>query len=356
MKDINLISSTKFTHGEKEYPEIDMFYCEKTVSVEKGLTELNFSLIRMGFGVNFTVDGLTNGKLNIIMGDDTTVLNSATTNASSIRLFKVPTGDLSTVFKAYSGYADSIPVNVQWVGTNGTILNTFGIFNFARNYSKTINIQLNTANLKFGFEDWVNVVTDMDGNIYHTITIGTQVWMVENLRVTKYNDGVSIPNVTSGYDWGGLTTPAYCWYDNHLANKNSYGAMYNWHAVNSNKLAPQGWHIPSNDEWAVLTDYLGGLSASSNKLKESGSWHWGELNTGATNESKFTALPGGYRSFSDGVFFSKGSNCSFWSSTANNDLEAWSRAITLYDANDSHDVQVVSNLKNYGISVRCIKD
>ncbi len=306
--------------------------------------------------MNFTVDGLTNGKLNIIIGNDTTVMNSATANVSSIRLFKVTTGDLSTVFNAYATYADTIPVKVQWVSTNGTILNTLGMFNFARNYSKTINIQLNTSNLKFGFEDWSSIVADIDGNVYHTITIGTQVWMVENLRVTKYNDGVSIPIVTSGSSWGSLTTPAYCWCDNDIANKNTYGALYNWYAVNSNKLAPQGWHVSSNDEWTVLTNYLGGLSASTIKLKEAGSLHWNSLNTDATNESKFTAVPGGYRRFSDGAYISKGSNSSFWCSTANNDLEAWSRGIVLFNTVDSRDVQVVSNKKNYGLSVRCVKD
>jgi uncharacterized protein (TIGR02145 family) len=195
-------------------------------------------------------------------------------------------------------------------------------------------------------------VSDIDGNVYNIVTIGTQVWMAENLKVTKYNDGVAIPNINNGYNWGYMVTPAYCWYNDDIANKNIYGALYNWYTVNSKKICPQGWHIPSNYEWTELTNYLGGLSASAIKLKEAGNLHWFTSNNIATNESKFTALPGGYRRYYDGAFFDMGSNCSFWSSTTNNDQEAWSRAITLSNSS----VQVVSNMKNYGISVRCIKN
>ncbi|MDD5186377.1 MAG: fibrobacter succinogenes major paralogous domain-containing protein, partial [Paludibacter sp.] len=198
-------------------------------------------------------------------------------------------------------------------------------------------------------------VTDIDGNTYHSVKIGTQIWMVENLKTTKYCDGNLIPNVTANYDWANLITPAYCWYNNDIQNKDSYGAMYNWYVVNSGKLCPKGWHIPSNAEWSILTDYLGGLSISAAKLREESNLHWIAFND-ATNESGFTALPGGYRRYYDGEFFSKGSNCTFWSSGSNSNSEAWTRAMTLYDTTDLHDVQVISNNKNYGISVRCIKD
>lgn len=193
-------------------------------------------------------------------------------------------------------------------------------------------------------------VTDIDGNVYTTVTIGNQVWMVENLKVTKYNDGNAIPNINYGYDWGYMNTPAYCWYNNDIVNKNIYGALYNWHAINTNKLCPQGWHVPSNSEWTELTTYLGGLTSATTKLKEAGNLNW--ISNTATNESKFTAVPGGYRRYSDGTFFNLGSNCSFWSSSSNNTQDAWSRAITLSNT----DVQVISNHKSYGISVRCIKN
>ena len=101
-------------------------------------------------------------------------------------------------------------------------------------------------------------VTDIDGNVYHLITIGTQVWLVENLKTTRYNDGAPIPLVTDSAAWSLLTTPGYCWYNNDIANKNPNGALYNWFAVNTGKLAPTGWHVPTDAEWTILTTFLGG--------------------------------------------------------------------------------------------------
>jgi uncharacterized protein (TIGR02145 family) len=139
-----------------------------------------------------------------------------------------------------------------------------------------------------------NTVTDIDGNIYHTVTIGTQVWMVENLKTTKYRNGDPIPNVT-GNAWAALTTGAYCWYNNDAATyKATYGALYNWYAVaDSRNIAPTGWHVPTDAEWTTLTTFLGGESVAGGKLKETGTNHWTSPNTGATNETGFTALPGG---------------------------------------------------------------
>lgn len=149
LKDINLMSSFKLTKTQvKDFPEIDVFYCEKMIKVEKGLTNIDFNLLRMGFGVNYTVDGLTNGQLNIIMGNDTTILNNSSPTASSIRLFNVSMGDIATIFNNANTYADSILLKVQWVGSNGTKLNLEGKFKFTRNNQKTINIQLNTNVVK----------------------------------------------------------------------------------------------------------------------------------------------------------------------------------------------------------------
>jgi uncharacterized protein (TIGR02145 family) len=196
-------------------------------------------------------------------------------------------------------------------------------------------------------------VVDADSNTYNTVIIGTQVWMAENLKVTKFNDGEDIPLVPECDSWAYLTTPGYCWYNNDTLNKNPYGAMYNWYVVSTDKLCPVGWHVPTNDDWTVLTGHLGGLSAAAGKLKEAGYTHWNSPNEDATNESKFTFLPGGYRRFSDGAFFSLRNNGTYWSSTSNDFITAWSRAIVNYSI---WDVQVIANNKNYGISVRCIKD
>jgi uncharacterized protein (TIGR02145 family) len=139
-----------------------------------------------------------------------------------------------------------------------------------------------------------NTVKDIDGNNYHTVTIGTQIWMVENLKTTRYRNGDPIPNKTDATEWGKLSTGAYCNYDNTVSNSNIYGKLYNWYAISdSRNIAPVGWHIPTSEEWTTLTEYL--KDDAVNKLKEVGTIHWGGSNTDATNETGFTALPGGGR-------------------------------------------------------------
>jgi uncharacterized protein (TIGR02145 family) len=194
-------------------------------------------------------------------------------------------------------------------------------------------------------------VTDIDGNIYHTVTIGTRVWMVENLKTTKYNDGTSIPLVTDGAAWSNLTNPGYCWYNNDAANKNTYGALYNWFTVNTGILAPTGWHIPSDAEWTTLTTYLGGESAAGSKLKETGTTHWQSPNTGATNETGFTALPGGTRGII-GAFGAIGSFGHWWGSTEGNTSNAWERSMKYSDSG----VGRYGVDKSNGFSVRCTRD
>ncbi len=195
------------------------------------------------------------------------------------------------------------------------------------------------------------IVTDIDGNSYKTVQIGTQVWMAENLKTTKYNNGTEIPLVTGGTEWGALTTPAYCWYNNDApTNKEIYGAFYNWYTINTGNLCPSGWHVPSDGEWTALTDYLGGESIAGGKLKETGTTHWTSPNTGATNESGFTALPGGHR-YWDGTFDVIGMSCSWWSSTGNAGY-GWMRDM---DYNLSS-IRGGGVYKNYGYSVRCLQD
>ncbi len=197
-----------------------------------------------------------------------------------------------------------------------------------------------------------NTVTDIDGNVYHYITIGSQVWLVENLKTTRYNDGDSIPLVTDNAAWSNLDTSAYCWYNNDIANKNTYGAIYDWFTVNTGKLAIAGWHVPSDAEWTTLTDFLGGEDIAGGKLKEIGTTHWRTPNAGATNESGFTALPGGHRDI-DGAFTAMGDDGYWWSSTKYGSTgKVWYRNMNYnYDG-----VVSVSNNKINGHSVRCIKD
>ena len=144
-------------------------------------------------------------------------------------------------------------------------------------------------------------VTDVDGNVYNTVTIGTQCWLQENLKTTKYKDGTSIPLVTDNSAWGSLSTPGYCWYNNDDTYKNTYGALYNYYTVLTNNLCPSGWHVATEREWSTLVTYLGGASIAGGKLKESGTTHWVTPNTGANNETGFIALPGGRREHPSGA-------------------------------------------------------
>jgi uncharacterized protein (TIGR02145 family) len=195
------------------------------------------------------------------------------------------------------------------------------------------------------------VVADADSNYYYSVTIGTQTWMQENLKTTHYRDGTSIPLVTDNTAWKNLTTPGYCWYSNNeTPYKTTYGALYNWYIVNSGKICPAGWHVPTNGEWITLTNYLGGESVAGNKLKEAGSLHWGDLNAG-TNETGFTGLPGGNR-INDGTFSGTGLYGLWWSASAS--LATTSYYATLY--HNSGSLIRGGNLNVYGLSIRCIKD
>ena len=196
-----------------------------------------------------------------------------------------------------------------------------------------------------------NIVTDIDGNVYHTVTIGKQVWMVENLKTTKYNNGDPLPIATDDKEWETQTTGAYCKYDNP-DYENSYGNLYNWFAVNdSRKIAPKGWHIPTDAEWETLINFLDGEGAAGGKLKESGTKHWKSPNTAATNESGFTALPGGTRDV-DGPFNHLGYMGYYWSATESSNEYAWYRCLDC----DGSFVLRLEYFKKYGFSLRCIKD
>jgi uncharacterized protein (TIGR02145 family) len=197
-----------------------------------------------------------------------------------------------------------------------------------------------------------STVTDIDGNAYHTVTIGTQVWMVENLKVTKYNDGTPIPLVSDSVTWSNLSTPGYCWYNNDaIAYKDTYGALYNWNVIKTGKLPPAGWHVPTDSEWTLLAIFLGGDSLAGGKMKEAGTVHWSFPNTGADNSSSFTALPGGYRRY-NATFKNIGIYGIWWSSTQLDAINAWGRYV-YYGNAESH--CHFSDL-HFGLSVRCVRD
>jgi len=195
-------------------------------------------------------------------------------------------------------------------------------------------------------------MTDIDGNVYQTVKVGDQWWMAENLKVTHYRNGATIPLVTNSDDWPNLSTGARCAYDNDQSEVATYGYLYNWYAVDdSRNIAPSGWHVPSNAEWQTLVDYLGGDDVTGGKLKETGTNHWESPNEGATNESGFAALPGGYR-YGGGNFYVLGYVAYFWSSTEISSNYAWYRLLDYDDAS----VYRSASYKQFGFSLRLVRD
>jgi uncharacterized protein (TIGR02145 family) len=210
-------------------------------------------------------------------------------------------------------------------------------------------------------------VTDIDGNVYQTVKIGNQVWMAENLRTTRYNDGAAIPLVTKEDAWSNLTTPGYCWYDNEINYNNKYGALYNWYAVVTKKLAPAGWHVPTDAEWDILQNYLiaNGYNwdgtTTGNKIAQSvaSKTDWKiSTNPGAigndltkANRSGFSALPGGCRS-PDGYFDDVGYIGYWWGATEGVASFACYRSLRCGLDYLSRNY----NYKSCGYSVRLVKD
>lgn len=208
---------------------------------------------------------------------------------------------------------------------------------------------------------------DADGNIYHSVKIGKQEWLIENLMATKFNDGTEIPLVTAESNWNERTLPACCWFNDDSSYKNNYGALYNWQAVNTGKLAPKGWHVPSDAEWSELERYLTANNYNWDGSKEgdktakslAAKTDWNKSPTIGTigyeisknNSSGFSALPGGFRNRS-GVFYSLTFYGYFWTATKSDDHYAWFR---YFQFNLDHPYRNIS-LEGCGFSVRLLRD
>jgi uncharacterized protein (TIGR02145 family) len=198
-----------------------------------------------------------------------------------------------------------------------------------------------------------------DGEVYKWVKIGDQVWMAENLRTTKYRDSTNIPNVTDYEAWSKLKTPGYCWYNNEITNRNKYGALYNWHTVNTDKLAPKGWHVTTDAEWTTLVNYLGFLKRIKMPRDEGESFT--KPNTGAKNESGLISHLGGFCMTAWGVFDNSiqfrliDEVGDFWTTSEGKypgDIIEWSISC---DKN-IHLHRNDFSSKGAGQSVRCIKD
>lgn len=233
-----------------------------------------------------------------------------------------------------------------------------GSVNYSASYSPTSRIKVIATTF------CTSPVTDIDGNSYSVVAIGTQCWMQENLKVTHYPDGDAIPHVTDNAAWAALgdnnTDDAYCFYNNNQGS--DYGALYtyaaaiadNWARDNASGqgICPDGWHLPTDAEWTILTNFLGGEFVAGGKMKEGGTSHWIFPNTGATNESYFTALPGGDRDYYDGAFYNAGRVGFWWSATEISSNLSWNRLLNYNLAN----VTRYYYDKSYGFSVRCTRD
>ena len=184
-----------------------------------------------------------------------------------------------------------------------------------------------------------NILIDIDGNTYKTEALGHQTWMVENLKTTKLNDGTEILNVTDVTEWVRTTKPAYSWCENNISNKSIYGGYYNWHVVNTGKLCPEGWHVPTDNDWTLLFEFLGGNDFAFQALKE----------------RELFAIQGGYRYgyyWGLGEFYEKDINGYWWTATVVTGTHVWSRTISYKNSK----IYRSYFTKNNGFCVRCIKN
>jgi uncharacterized protein (TIGR02145 family) len=221
-------------------------------------------------------------------------------------------------------------------------------------------------------------ISDIDGNVYNTVLIGAQCWTKENLRVRRYNNGTAIPFDTTGGSGGSSSTWQYLTIGAHTiyahdsmtttpSNLTKYGYLYNWYAAkgiyttgtitstDTLNICPSGWHVPTDADWTALTDELGGVSVAGGKMKSVGTSYWNSPNFGATNESGFSALPGGFRGY-DGSFNGIRFSAFFWSATESGDGNAWFRSLTDDYSDVYRNGSIYFDGKSSGASVRCLRD
>jgi len=209
-------------------------------------------------------------------------------------------------------------------------------------------VLLNSCNKESNKNDTPISVSDVDGNVYNTLTIGTQVWMRQNLKTTHYQNGDSIIEIIDNAQWLNDKKGAFCNYNNDIENVDTFGHLYNWYAVNNpNGLCPSGWHIPSDSEWNILVNYLGGQSIAGGATKEISIWDM--PNTDATNSSELTVIPAGGR-YENGIYSGLYQYAAFWSSTEYDSTDSW------YDNMNFNNAQVYRYFypKSAGYSCRCI--
>ena len=229
---------------------------------------------------------------------------------------------------------------------------------YVHNGTTTVAFAINQVDSVTFYRSTQTEITDEDGNVYTSVKIGTQDWMVENLRTTKYSDGTAIPNLTGNTEWGNLSTGAWCHYNNDSSQyEATYGKLYNWYAVETGKLCPIGWHVPTDAEWTVLTNHLtadGHSGVEGTALKATLGWSWVDYNNksgNGTDNYGWLGLSGGGRG-NDGYFSSIGGFGVWWCSSEDGTDDAWYRHLGYYDVDVIRDDEG----KGSGFSVRCLKD
>ena len=300
---------------------------------------------------DFKLSGFKNGFYLInVKGNNYQFSEKLLSNGQSrgaISIEKVNVVIQTTDEKAPEKESKGVQGTVDMEYASGDRLKFTGI---SGNYS-TVKTDIPTQNETITFN--FIACTDGDGNNYPVVEIGTQVWMAENLKTTLYSDGTTIPLVTDGTAWAALSTPAYCWYNNDADTyKDTYGALYNWYTINTFKLCPEGWHVPTIAEWEVLIVYLGGEMVAGGKVKEIGTVHWIAPNTGATDEVGFTALPSGARGYNTGMFGDIGTDGAWWSSTP----YSTNFSMETYVENNNAIMWKNDNYTNTGLYMRCLKN
>jgi len=309
----------------------------------------------------FTISGLKNGiYLVSITGGNYHLSQKLLCNGTSDEIIKI-----EKFYTTYESLVDQVvkknyEVNLGTVDMPYSTGDRLKFTAFANNYSSVkTDIPAQDKTIEFNFIQ----CTDGDNNNYSTVEIGSQVWMAENLKTTKYSSGEGIPAVNTLEGWNSLNSSdkAYCWYSDIVTNKETYGALYTWVAAmngemssstnpsNVHGVCPSGWHLPSDAEWTVLTDFLKGESVAGGKLKETGYNHWSKPNKESSNETGFSSLPGGYRR-DDGKFFNIGLNGLWWSATAADQTLLWVRLMSFEKSN----LDWSYNIKQDGLSVRCV--
>jgi uncharacterized protein (TIGR02145 family) len=367
--DINHIASRGFCWGPLPNPTI----LNNHVEVGKGVG--SFSIKQEGFtggGTKYHARAFAVNSYGVFYGEEKiffTQFDVPTIQLSSIKDFglsafayiNIPDSGGKTVTQrgiVYSTTENPTTLNDKILSGTGigefsititglTQKTTYFVRAFASNevgtaYSNQIKLTTNTAS---------TTISDIEGNSYNTINIGNQIWMTSNLSTSRFRNGVYIPYILNSTQWANTKSPALSFYNHDNNFESNYGKQYNWYAVaDPQGLCPVGWHIPSNNEWTILSDFLGGLNVAGGKMKATGTQFWSFPSNG-NNSSGFTGLPGGFRNI-DGTFGILGYNGFWWSATDENEQKAFNRSIIYTD----NVLSVGSSSKNQGFSVRCIKD